>query len=251
MNTIQVGIIYVGMRHYGHNVTEAVIMQLRNEITLDEAIAELEHGSRALLMVRHGERPHIDHEDPTFGESLPLTDAGYAMSVAFGERLRAFAGDVQFMSSPLRRTRMTAAGIAEGMGVPDAPIPTDGLLGNSSFYFSDQQAVFELFRDGLFFDKIFAYFKAGRQIGFHPLGPATDRLEEWCLSYFTARLGIFTTHDLYNGAFLHARGVKTDFNESNWIRFLDSAAIFIRPDGTRSYALVRAGLSDRAVGVDA
>ena len=232
-------------------LTPSVEAGRHKEITLDEAIAELERGSRALLMVRHGERPHIDHEDPTFGEALPLTDAGYAMSVTFGKRLKAFAGDVQFMSSPLRRTLMTATGIAEGMGMPDAPIPTDDLLGNSSFYFSDQQAVFELFRDGRFFDEIFAYFKAGRQIGFHPLDAATDRLEEWCLSHFTARLGIFTTHDLYNGAFLHARGVKTDFDESNWIRFLDSAAIFIRPDGTRSYALVRAGLSDRVTGVDA
>ena len=224
-------------------------MDTQNEMTLEEAAGILDRGVRILFMVRHGERPRIDHEDPTFGAALPLTEAGYAMAVAFGRRLARFADDVQFLSSPLRRTRMTAAGIAEGMGVPDAPIPVDPLLGNSSFYFADQHAVFELFRDGSFFDKIFSYLKTGRQIGFHDLAPATDRLEEWCISRFTARLGIFTTHDLYNGAFLHARGVKTDFNEENWIRFLDSAAIFIGPDGSRSYALVRAGLSDRSRGV--
>lgn len=224
-------------------------MEEKKEITLDEAVGEIENGSRALLMVRHGERPHIDHDDPTFGAALPLTEAGYEMSVTFGKRLSRFAAETQFLSSPLRRTRMTAQGIAEGMGMPDAEIPVDDLLGNSSFYFDDQRVVFELFRDGLFFEKIFDYFKAGRQTGFSDLASATDRLEEWCLGRFTARLGIFTTHDLYNGAFLHARGVKTDFNVSNWIRFLDSAAIFIRPDGSRRYALVRAGLSDRVTGV--
>ena len=224
-------------------------MAEKKEITIQEAIAEIEAGSRALLMVRHGERPRIDHEDPTFGAALPLTEAGYAMSVTFGRILKPLAGDVQFLSSPLRRTRMTAAGIAEGMGILGADIPTDDLLGNSSFYFADQLEVFDLFRDGSFFEKIFAYFKAGRQRGFNDIAAATDRLEEWCLSRFSARLGIFTTHDLYNGAFLHARGVKTDFDEANWIRFLDSAAIFIRPDGTRAYALVRAGLSDRSRGV--
>jgi len=224
-------------------------MQTKNEMTIEEAIDEIEGGSRALLMVRHGERPRIDHEDPTFGENLPLTEDGYAMSVAFGRLLGRFTDDVQFLSSPLRRTVLTAKGIAEGMGIPDASIPTDALLGNSSFYFSNQTEVFELFRDGSFFGKIFDYFKAGRQRGFNDLLSATDHLEEWCLSRFTARLGIFTTHDLYNGAFLHARGVKTDFTEENWIRFLDSAAIFLRPNGERAYALVRSGLSNRTRGV--
>ena len=220
------------------------------ESTLSDVSAELEAGSRVLLMVRHSERPHIDHDDPTFGAALPLTPAGHAMSVKFGELLRAHAGDVQFWSSPLRRTRETAACIAEGMGVPDAPIPVDDRLGNSSFYFADQHEVFELFRDGSFFDNVFRYLREGTLRGFNEIHSATDRLEAWCLERFTARLGIFTTHDLYNGAFLAARGVKTDFTLETWVRFLDSAAIILRPDGTRRYAFVRAGLTDRCVGVD-
>ena len=219
------------------------------ELSLADLCAELDGGSRALLMVRHAERPHIDHDDPTFGEDLPLTDRGVETAVRFGRALARFSGDVQFLSSPLRRTRMTAECIARGMGVPDAPIPTDGLLGNSSFYFSDQREVFELFRDGSFFEKIFSYFASGAMRGFNEIGEATDRLEEWCLARFSARLGVFTTHDLYVGAYLHARKVKTDFDVSSWLRFLDSAAIFLRPDGSRGYALVRAGLSDRCVGV--
>ena len=50
-------------------------------------------------------------------------------------------------------------------------------------------------------------------------------------------------------AYLHGRGVRTDFCETNWPRFLDAAAIILTPDGRRQYALVRAGLSDRCCGV--
>ena len=144
---------------------------------------------------------------------------------------------------------MTAAGIAEGMGLSGLDIKTDVLLGNDTFYCADQREVFELFRDGDFFEKVFEYMRTGVQRGFRQIDEATDALEEWALEKFTARLGIFTTHDLYNAAFLHARGVKRDWCVENWVRFLDSAAIIIDPDGTRRYAFLRTGLSSGIVGV--
>jgi hypothetical protein len=85
--------------------------------------------------------------------------------------------------------------------------------------------------------------------GFNPLAPATDAFEEHALSVFSAQLGVFATHDVYVAVFLHARGVKTDFNPDNWPRFLDSAAIVLRPDGERRYMFVRAGLSPLVCGV--
>lgn len=206
---------------------------------IEEVKELLRTGHRVLLMTRHSERPHIDHDDPTFGAALPITPHGEEMAVAFGEKFREFASDVQFMASPLRRTRMTAACIARGMGVPDSVIPTDDFLGNSTPYFADQYAVFELFRDGSFFEKVFAYLETGRQTGFADLQAATDALEDWALARFTSKLGIFTTHDLYNGAFLKARGVVPSFTLETWVQFLDSAAIILAPDGSRRYALVR------------
>ncbi len=221
------------------------------ELSLDDVEAALRRGCRALLFVRHAERPKIDGEDPTFGETLPLTDEGWRTCLRFGERMKEFAGDVQFLSSPLRRTRMTAEGIAEGMGLSGIAIPTDPLIGNSTFYFADQPTVFELFRDGQFFRHLFEYMANGRQRGFREINEASDMLEEWALSRFTARLGIFTTHDLHNAAYLHARGVKRDWTVESWVRFLDAAAIIIEPDGTRLYALVRTGFSNGTVGVRA
>ena len=220
-----------------------------NSYTPADICAELDRGNRVLLMVRHAERPPISDDDPTFGQTLPLTETGRQTSRQLGELLRDQAAGAQFLSSPLLRTVMTAEGIAAGMGLPDAPIPTAPELGNSSFYFSDQREVYELFSQSDFFDEIFRYMARGTLRGFNEIHAASDRLEAWCLERFTGRLGIFTTHDLYIGAYLHARGVETHFTRANWLRFLDAAAIILAPDGTRRYALMRAGLSDRCTGV--
>ena len=221
----------------------------QTELTLADVCALLRAGNRVLLMTRHAERPHIDHEDPSFGQELPITKDGQTMSRAFGAAFRPFADVVQFASSPLRRTMMTTECIAEGMGVSHPDIAPYDALGNGTFYFADQHAVWEEFRDGSFFRKCFVYFEKGTFRGFAELHAASDALEEWCVAHFTAPFAVFTTHDLYIAAYLAARNVISRFTEANWPRFLDSAAIIIAPDGTRRYALVRAGLSDRVTGV--
>ena len=225
------------------------LLRVRAELTLADVGALLRAGNRVLLMTRHAERPHIDHEDPSFGQELPITEEGQAMSRAFGAAFRPFADIVQFATSPLRRTMMTAECIAEGMGVAHPDIAPYDALGNGTFYFADPHAVWEEFRDGSFFRKCFVYFEKGTFRGFAELHAATDALEEWCLAHFTAPFAVFATHDLYIAAFLAARTVISRFTEANWPRFLDSAAIILAPDGTRHYALVRAGLSDRVTGV--
>ena len=209
-------------------------------MNLEDVRDELRQGNRVLLMVRHAERPHLDHEDPTFGAELPITENGRRAAEAYGARLREFANVVQFYASPRRRTVMTAEAIARGMGVTAPDIPTDDKIGNDSFFFTDQLAVFELFRDGSFYEKVVTYLRNGRQIGFADIHAAADALEEWALERFTGQLGIFTTHDLYNGAYLTARGAVKSFTEDTWVQFLDAAAIIISPDGRRRYALVRA-----------
>ena len=218
---------------------------MNQECKIDDVVDAVARGERVLMMTRHAERPHIDPEDPTFGENLPITPDGVAMARRVGERLRTMADGVQFLASPLRRTRMTAAAIAEGMGLADKwnidTIPTDDLIGNGSMYYSDMEAAWKLFRCGEFYRFVFEYFRTGRQKGFRPIAEATGMLEDHVLSRFTARLGVFTTHDLFIGAFLSARGAWSGWTVPTWIGFVDSAAIFIAPDGSRRYALVRAG----------
>jgi len=220
------------------------------EMTLGDVAAELRGGSRVILQVRHAERPKIDPRDPTFGDRLPLTAEGVRTARLFGEALREFAGDAGFLASPLLRTRMTAALIAEGMGVRDPAVAVDGRIGNDSFYYSDTTEVLDLFTPPEnFFPACIEYMATGRQRGFNPLGAATDALEEWLFARFEGRLLVAATHDLYIAAFLAARGAYADRSRETWPRFLDAAATLVAPDGSRRYALVRSGLSDGIVGV--
>jgi len=218
-------------------------------ITLSDLASELRRGTRVALMVRHAERPKMDPDDPSFGDALALTYDGVRTAKKLGALLKEFADDVQFAASPLTRTRMTAACIAEGMGLPDAEIPTDDLLGNGSFYYEDASQVLEVFKPSNFFPACFEYFRTAHQRGFRELYAATDDFERWIAARFKGRLFVIATHDLYVAAFLYARKAVGEFTRENWIRFLDGGAILVAPDGTRRYALVRTGLSDGIVGV--
>ena len=219
-------------------------------MTLGELAAELRRGSRVILQVRHAERPKMDPKDPTFGDKLPLTAEGVRTARLFGEALKEFAGDVQFYASPLRRTRMTAEFIAEGMGLKGLEIPIDGCLGNESFYYKDALEVLHVFTPPEnFFPECFKYMQTGMLRGFNELGPSSDALEKWLFERFERRLFVVATHDLYVAAFLASRGAYNDRSKATWPRFLDAAATIVSPDGSRRYALVRSGLSDGIVGV--
>ena len=223
-------------------------MEEMNEMTIGDLTRELRAGSRVVLMVRHGERPKMDKNDPSFGDALALTYEGRRTATKLGRLLREFSADVQFASSPLTRTRMTAACIAEGMGLESPDIPTDELLGNGSFYYDDPAEVLEVFKTDDFFPACCEYFRTARQRGFRDLYSATDNFEKWIAVRMTRRLFVISTHDLYIAAFLTARGAYS-FTRENWVRFLDGGAIVLRPDGTRRYALVRTNLSTGIVGV--
>ena len=218
-------------------------------MTVEEVKNEIAKGSRVLLLVRHAERPHIDHEDPSFGGDLALTAEGCRTARELGRMLAGCTAEVDFRASPLNRTVMTAELIAEGMGLGGAEVVRDAEIGNGGAFMADEREVFELFRDGRFFEKMRDYLEHGIQRGFAPLAAAADLYERHALGVFEKRLGIFTTHDIFVAAFLHARGVKTDFCEANWPRFLDTAAIIVDPNGSRRYAFVEPKLSVLACGV--
>ena len=220
------------------------------EMSVAEARGLLGGGTRAVFLLRHAERAHIDNEDPTFGADLPLTGEGERTAEALGRMLAGVPGPVRFAASPLARTIRTAGLVARGMGLDGAPVALDSAVGNDSAFVSDITEMWRQFRDGRFFEKMRRWFDDGRLPGFNELGPACDAYEDHAVALLgDAATGVFATHDVFIAAFLHGRGVKTDFREENWPRFLDSAAIFLMPDGTRRYALVRAGLSRHCRGV--
>ncbi len=219
------------------------------EISLNDVLAELDRGSKVILQVRHAERPKIDPDDATFGDKLPLTAEGERSAREFGIRLSKYKGEVEFHSSPLLRTRMTAALIAEGMGRDVTDISTHERLGNGTFYYNDPSEVVEVFKPANFFNACFDYMRTGKMSGFNNLESASSALEEWLLNLAKKQLTIATTHDLYIAAFLASRNAYTEFSRDTWPRFLDAGAIIVSANGERRYAFVRTGLSDGIVGV--
>ena len=207
-------------------------------LTYGELLEELKDGARIALMIRHAERPHIDRTDPTFGETLALTPAGQAAAFSLGTLLAPMSGDVEFHSSPMNRTRETARQIALGMGIAAPAIREWEELGNSSFYFTCQRELFEAFKGHDIYPMMDGYLHGKPLAGLGDLYAASDRLEEWTDRHHTHRLAIFATHDLYTAAFLTARNTA-EFTATNWIRFLESAAIIDRPGGTRRYAYIQ------------
>lgn len=219
------------------------------EITLEELKAELKKGTRVILQVRHAERPKMDPDDPSFGDALPLTEEGCRTARKLGEELREFRYDTEFVSSPLRRTTMTAELIASGMGLQAFKIPEFGCLGNESFYYADARMVLEVFKVENFFPACKTYMETGRLPGFNDLYEATEALEKWLESKQTKQLLIASTHDLYIAAFLCAMNRSEAYVPENWVRFLDGAATLIDADGNKRYVMVRTGLSTGIVGV--
>ena len=220
------------------------------EMTIEEVKEEIRRGARAILQVRHAERPKIDPDDPTFGDVLHITREGARTARLLGESLAEFAGDVAFASSPLARASETAERIAEGMGLAGAPIPTDDQLGNNSFYYEDQLRAAKLFKEMEFFNACFTYFKERKLPGLRDINEATDACERWLDEHAAGkRLFVVVTHDCYIAAFLHVRGAYGPGSRRDWPRFLDGGVTLVYPDGSRRYALVRAGLSHGICGV--
>lgn len=208
----------------------------------------LKEGCRVLLLVRHAERTKIDNNDPTFGENLPITENGVKMCRDFGKALEEVCEKVEWRSSPLRRTVMTAEEIALGMGLKEPKIIEDDIVGNGSAFFKDRYEVFKLFQDHRFFEHMLEYFERGNQVGFNELKSAAEAYETYVMSRFEGRFGIFTTHDVFVAAFLEGKGAY-HFTIESWPRFLDAAAIIELPSGERRYELFRAHLSSDICGV--
>ena len=220
------------------------------EMTIEEVKAEIRKGARAILQVRHAERPKMDPDDPTFGDALHLTREGVRTAKLLGESLAEFAGDVAFASSPLTRARETADCIAEGMGLSGAPVPTDVKLGNESFFYEDPLRVVKLFKEMEFFNACFTYFREKKLPGLRDIGEAADDCERWLDEHSQGRrLFVVVTHDCYIAAFLNVRGAYGPGSRRDWVRFLDGGVTLVYPDGSRRYALVRAGLSHGICGV--
>lgn len=221
------------------------------EISIEYVRASLKNGKRVLLLLRHAQRPRMCTSDTVLGMDVPITPHGVWQAMKIGLALRDLVDDVQFLSSPYLRTRMTCAAIREGMGISGAVneitagrtgwdwMDTDDRLGSNSFYIGDQQCLQKRLKEFAFSDIIINYLERGEGLGFSDLTKASIEFEGWLHSKFISRLGVFITHDWYCAALLTHFGICAKWNKDNWIHFCDGVCCVFDSIGRCDYTLFR------------
>ena len=191
------------------------------------------HPGRCFLLARHAERPPIEPEDPTFGGDLPITEAGRDLSLACGRALRAAgpAAEWSFFASRLRRTRLTAAVVAEGLGsratvaiFEEVSIPGLWLVSAADVHEHQEREGSAAYCDRLMRD--------GVAEGFRPIAESTALVLRWLRAHdFGSRLAFCATHDVFLACLLRGLGLA-EVTASHWVGFLQGVGLFERLDGS-------------------
>ena len=189
---------------------------------------------RCVLMVRHAERPPIEENDATYGENLGLTDAGRAMALGCGRDVAAAGrpADWAFHASRYRRTTLTAATVAEGMGRAGAPVVPSEEASLPGLWVSDMAETHRSYRKwgtAEFTDM----FMRGEAIGgYLPIPESTRLAMEWIdKTDLGARCAVVATHDVFLAALLNGLGKGPFDSRTRWVGFLQGCALFERPGG--------------------
>lgn len=202
----------------------------------------LEEGKRVTVLMRHAERPPLDPSDTSFGESLPVTEFGKETSVMFGKLLAGVAGKspVKVFCSRTFRTVQTACGILKGAGLEEFPV-VDDVLGSATPFFGSLEERMALIAEGRYMERLNGYFASGEQLGYRPLGPAMDEMEERLTGFHRGCPGlvIAVTHDINVASVLAGSGAVRQFDEGTWPRYLDAAVSVENVFGDREYAVFR------------
>ena len=189
---------------------------------------------RCVLFVRHGRRPPIAEDDPTFGENLGLTEDGRAMALACGRDVAAAGrpADWAFAASRYRRTMLTAAAVAEGMGRPGAPVAASPEASIPGLWVVDSPETHRNYRrygTAAFTDMFLRGEATG---GFRPIPESTRLATDWFSGAdFGARCAVVVSHDVFIAALLRGLGAAEP-DSAHWVGFLQGAALFEGADGS-------------------
>lgn len=187
-----------------------------------------------VLLARHGERPPIDPHDPTFGAELPLTEAGRAQALACGRSLRPAGtpADWTFLASALRRTRLTAATVAEGIGADPASVAVSPEMSIPGLYVADPAAVARLQEAegaAAYCDRLL---RDGAAEGMRPVADIAGATLAWLRSArFPTRFVFASTHDIFLACLLSGLRLAP-VSAALWVDYLQGVAFLERPDGS-------------------
>ena len=164
---------------------------------------------RCVLLVRHGERPPIAEDDPTYGENLGLTDAGRALALACGRDVAAAGrpADWSFHASRYRRTTLTAATVAEGMGRAGAPVAESAEVSLPGLWIEDMPETHRSYRRHGTAEFTDLFMRGEATGGYLPIPESTRLAMDWISGAdFGARCALVVTHDIFVAPFLQGLG---------------------------------------------
>ena len=183
----------------------------------------LEEGARVALYIRHAERPPLDPDDPTFGETLALTEAGMHEARALGTALRGSVRAARLWASPMERTRRTVQLVAEGAGLGTGlPVSDAPEIGTGSV-FRDQRSVHQTMCAVGVMEYQLAYLDNGTAPHAWSVAETTARTIRWLGEVATAQLNLFGGHDVCIATILTGLGMARISNE-NWPAYLTGLA---------------------------
>lgn len=228
---------------YTRTVTHREVV---GEVNFQDIENAHQKGERVVLLLRHAERPPLDKDDPTFGQGIGITAKGRMDAKVFGFALGQFSlgwGECVVTSSKMTRCRNTAREIKREL-IPweDSGFCLPGILGDESPYFGRVSERMALADKGNYREALNEYFRTGHQRGFRNLAEATDKLEEFIWNAYSCRnpaLHVMVTHDINVGCFLAGQKVITQFDDSTWPHYLDSAVCFLDRYGRARYGIMR------------
>ena len=228
---------------YTRTVTHREVV---GEINFQDIENALMKGERVVLILRHAERPALEKDDPTFGQGIGITAKGRMDAKVLGFALRQFSsgfGEMVVSSSKMTRCRDTAREIMHEMAPWTAPsFGLSDTLGDKSPYFGRVSERMALANKGNYRESLNEYFRTGHQQGFQNLAEATNMLEDFIWNYHSRTnpaLHVMVTHDINVGCFLAGRKVITQFDDSTWPHYLDSAVCFLDRYGRARYGFMR------------
>ena len=211
---------------------------------LEETIKD---GGRAVLLLRHAERPPLDPGDTTFGIDLPITGHGRETAKRYGKMLSGIVDpqSLRAYASETLRTRQTANCIWDGFLGSDADsqeaVTLLPELGGESPFFGSLDERMALIAEGRYLERLNEYFRNGVQLGYKPLEEATAKMEE-CLRHLLddgVQLVVAVTHDINVASFLAGRGVEKEFDRQSWPHYLDAAVVSRTANGEMRYGFLR------------
>ncbi len=182
---------------------------------------------RVWLILRHGERPSIQPDDPTFGAASSLTPAGAEMSRKSG-RLLAGLPEPNFMASPLVRSRETASYLAEGMGKAGARggVTAAAGAGEGGIFAENPLEMHRSYSRYGVREASDIWMTGGHLPGFVDAREGTERFIGWLASLRRpTRTTILVTHDVWIAAILNVAGAA-EVRSSRWVAFLQGACVF-------------------------